>query len=490
MAKENCRTEKDSLGEKQIPLSALYGIHALRAKENFPDTQRFPERWYRAMGAVKLACYQTISAYQDALAMQPSHSSPFSPIPSAHLTALEESAKEMMDGAYFDHFIVPACSGGAGTSINMNVNEILANSALLKLGHPVGEYTLLDPVESANRFQSTNDAVPTALHVAFLWGLNDLEEKVNVLRKEMERLENEHRATLRIAFTEMQEAVPSSYGRLFSAYNEALSRDWWRLSKCRERLKLINLGGGAAGTGLSIPRFFIMEVCRTLQTLTGLPVTRSDNLPDATCHLDAIVESHAILKSHAVTLEKMVSDLRLLASDLSGLKEIRLPQQQMGSSIMPGKVNPVIPEFIISAAHQVYANDVLITSLSAQGTLDLNAYLPIIGTAFLRTLDLLIASDITLAANLLAGLTVDNLSALQRLYHSPSLSTALVPLIGYHEAAKVARWMKENNGSILDANEVLHFLLPEKLSLLLQPDRLLELGFTSASQKGGSSEKK
>ena len=168
----------------------------------------------------------------------------------------------------------------------------------------------------------------------------------------------------------MQEAVPSSFGILFSTYNEALSRDWWRVSKCSERIKQVNLGGGAIGTGLSIPRFFIMEVVPELRNLTGLPLAHSENLSDATSNLDKWVEIHATLKAHAVNLEKMSSDLRLLASDISGEKTISIPERQVGSSIMPGKINPVIPEFVISAAHKIYSNDVLISSLSGQGLLN------------------------------------------------------------------------------------------------------------------------
>ena len=183
----------------------------------------------------------------------------------------------------------------------------------------------------------------------------------------------------------MQEAVPSSFGILFSTYNEALSRDWWRVSKCSERIKQVNLGGGAIGTGLSLPRFFIMEVVPELRKLTGLPLAHSENLSDATSNLDRWVEIHATLKAHAVNLEKMSSDFRLLSSDLAGDKIISIPDRQVGSSIMPGKINPVIPEFVISAAHKIYSNDVLISSLCGQGTLELNAYLPVIGCAVIES---------------------------------------------------------------------------------------------------------
>ncbi len=193
----------------------------------------------------------------------------------------------------------------------------------------------------------------------------------------MEKLEKKYRNTLRIAYTQMQEAVPSTYGRLFSSYSDALSRDWWRVSKCLERIKVVNLGGSAIGTSIAVPKYFVAEVVSRLQQITGLPVTRGENLSDATSNLDPFVEVHGILKAHAVTLEKMANDLRLLASDIHGGHSLSIPKKQTGSSIMPGKVNPVIPEYVISCAHRVYSNDQLIAGLSAQGCLELNAYLPL-----------------------------------------------------------------------------------------------------------------
>jgi len=222
-------------------------------------------------------------------------------------------------------------------------------------------------------------------------------ESINLLRKEVETVESKTRNTIRRGYTQMQEAVPTSYDKLFSSFNNALSRDWWRVSKCFERIKEVNLGGGAVGTGLSIPRFFILQAVPALQKLTGLPVTRGENLPDTTSNLDSIVEVHAILNAHAVNLEKISSDIRLLASDLFKHRSIKLPEKQVGSSIMPGKINPVIPEFVISAAHKVYVNNQLITQLAGQGTLELNAYIPVIGHAMLESLKLLIAANKTLA---------------------------------------------------------------------------------------------
>jgi aspartate ammonia-lyase len=221
-----------------------------------------------------------------------------------------------------------------------------------------------------------------------------------------------------------------------------------------------------------------MEVVPRLQKLTNLPITRSENMSDTTSNIDSLVEVHAILKSHAVNLEKMVSDIRLLASDLTGTSELKIPQKQVGSSIMPGKVNPVIPEFVISAAHKIYANDTLITSLSAQGCLDLNAYLPVIGNALLESIKLLIAADETLKENLFKGIEINNDTAEKKLYHSPAITTALSPYIGYNNAAILAKEMKKTGDDIFKANSKLKLIEPKKLEEILAPQNLLKMGFT------------
>jgi aspartate ammonia-lyase len=275
----------------------------------------------------------------------------------------------------------------------------------------------------------------------------------------------------------MQAAVPSSYAQLFSTYSEALSRDWWRVSKCFERIKVVNLGGGAIGTGVGTPRYFVMEVAKHLQMLTGFPFTRSENLNDATANLDSFVEVHAILKAHAVNLEKMVSDLRLLNSDIAG-NSISIPKRQVGSSIMPGKVNPVIPEFVVSVAHRVYANDMTISGLAGQGMLDLNAYIPLIGHALLDSIKLLIAANKTLAQNLVQGIEVDTEKSKYLLYNNPSITTALLPFVGFNKAAILANEMRQSKIDIFEANKKLKLLDEDKLQEIVKPDNLLKLGYS------------
>ncbi|HCT30824.1 MAG TPA: aspartate ammonia-lyase [Bacteroidales bacterium] len=472
------RTESDYLGSMNIPDEALYGIHSLRAKENFPDTTPFQLEWYKAMGVVKHACYLTYKEFVKAFRNDPEVSGKdFAIVDDEIIESLINAAVEVSDGMHFEQFIVPAIQGGAGTSINMNINEIITNVALVKLGHKSGSYSFIDPIEQANIYQSTNDVVPSALKVATLQLLTTLEEAINNLRFKVEDQEKKHRGSLRVGYTQMQAAVPSSWGQLFSTYSEALSRDWWRVSKCFERIKVVNLGGGAIGTGIGTPRFFIMEVVSQLHKLTSLPITRSENLNDTTSNLDSFVEIHATLKAHAVNLEKMASDLRLMASDIAA-NQLSIPKRQVGSSIMPGKVNPVIAEYVISVSHKVYSNDQLISGLCGQGVLDLNAYIPLIGHALLDSLKLLISANNTLMLNMIQGIEIDSQKTNEQLFRNPSISTALLPFIGFNNAATLANEMKLKGLNIFEANEKLKLMDDAKLREIVKPENLLKLGFS------------
>ncbi len=462
----------------ELPDEALHGIHSIRASMNFPSQEPFQFEWYKSSGKVKIACYETVIRFRQALEKEHPDLLHELRIPSLEiLNALIASATEVSGGEHFLHFIVPAIQGGAGTSINMNINEIIANRALQLLGEKPGSYSIIDPIETANIYQSTNDVIPTALKIAVMELLNSLEAAVNETRQFTETLEKKYRSTLRVSYTQLQEAVPGTYGQLFGSYSEALSRDWWRISKAFERIKQVNLGGGAIGTGISIPRFFIMEVVGQLRKVTGLPLAQGENLTDITANQDSLVEVHAILKAHAVNLEKMVSDLRLLSSGLSGEKEVHIPERQAGSSIMPGKVNPVIPEYVVSAAHQVYSNDQLITTLAAQGNFELNAYLPSIGHALIGSLKLLISMNTAVSDHLLAGLEIDSTAATSRLFHSPAVTTALSPLIGYHRAAELSGYMKKQKADIFTANDALKIMAGEKLKRILTAEYLIKKGF-------------
>ncbi len=433
------REETDFLGSISIPSEALYGIHSARACENFPFHDTFDKDWYAAIGTVKLACYQTYASFKKAVIEKYSENSPLPLIDSKVIDALTEATQEVIKHQHFEWFITPATQGGAGTSINMNINEIITNRALQLLGKHPGEYQTIDPVEHANIYQSTNDVIPTSLKLCTMQLLQTLEKEINYLRGKVEAKEIEGRNYVRIGYTQMQAAVPSSYGKLFSTYNEALSRDWWRVSKCFERIKVVNIGGSAIGTGMAVPRFFIMEVINQLQSITQLPISRSENLADATSNMDSFVEVHAILKSLAVNLEKMSNDIRLMASDVVGNKEITIPARQVGSSIMPGKVNPVIAEYCITIAHKVYTNDSIISHLAGLGCLELNAYVPEIGRAIIESIKLLTNACRSMADFLISGIQFNPDASLTNLYLSPAITTILTPHIGYNKAAELSK---------------------------------------------------
>jgi len=276
------RTEKDFLGTLKIPENALYGIHSLRAKENFPDQTPFHKAWYCEVGTVKLACYITYLNFKKALLQTyEKQDIPIKLIEDQILEGLIHAATEVSKGHYFENFIVPAVQGGAGTSINMNVNEIITNRALQLMGEVPGDYQKINPNDHANVFQSTNDVVPTALRVVIMQLLNQLEAVINNSRIETERIETLYRDVPRMAYTQMQQAVPSTYGRLFSTYSDMLSRDWWRVSKCFERIKVVNLGGSAIGTSMAVPKYFVMEVIFKGRGIVILynPIELFGNLP-------------------------------------------------------------------------------------------------------------------------------------------------------------------------------------------------------------------
>ncbi len=469
----------DFISEVQLPDEALYGINAYRAASNFPDSTRFPFEWYCSMGLVKKSCYLTYKKFVAGVKVKyTDHTLPFYFMDTDIVDVLTQAATEISEGKHFEHFIVPAIQGGAGTSINLNVNEIVTNRALQLMGRLPGDYAFIHPIEHANIFQSTNDVIPTSLKICLMGLFKKLEFAIKELRLSVESLESNSRNHVRIAYTEMQEAVPSTYGRLFSTYSDALSRDWWRVSKCSERIKTVNLGGSAIGTGITVPAYFIHEVVQTLRDISGLPVARAENLSDATSNLDSLVEIHATIKAHAVNLEKMVSDIRLLASDLMKNRELFIPQIQIGSSIMPGKVNPVIPEFVVSACHKIYANDQLISSLCGQGCLELNAYIPVIGYALIESIKLMQACNETLRKNLISGITLNGQHAMQNLLKNPVISTALVPYIGYAKAGLLAAKMKEENIDLFAANSILGMVAEDKLERIVSPDNLLKEGFS------------
>jgi len=458
------RKERDLLGERDVPADALWGIKTLRALENFPlSGRRVHPGLIHPYGAVKLACART------------HHELGWWEEPKAH--AIEAACSEMMEGRLDEHIVVDALHRGAGTSTNMNVNEVLANRALQLLGRPPGDYAAISPLGDLNLHQSTNDTYPTALKVAALRGLRRLEEEVVRLTEAFQRKEKELAGVVKVGRTQMQDAVLITLGREMSAYAEAFARDRWRVYKCRERLRVVNLGGTAIGTGLSAPREYIFRAVDRLREITGLPLARAENLVDATQNADVYVEVSGILKAGAVNLLKVAGDLRFLSSGPdAGIGEITLPPRQPGSSIMPGKVNPVIPEAVSQAAMMVMACDQAIAHAAAAGHLELNAFLPLIADALLHAIDLLANACSMFAALCVDGIRADVARCRHHLLGATAVLTALVEVIGYEAAQEIALAARAEGKTVRQIVLERGLMTEDRFDELISPERVTRLG--------------
>jgi aspartate ammonia-lyase len=423
------RIESDLLGEAPVEADALYGIHTVRARENFHLTGRpVHGELVRAYGTVKLAA-ALVNRGLGVWAADP-----------AKADAIERACREVADGLHNDKVIVERLQGGAGTSTNMNVNEVIANRALELLGEPRGAYGRVSPLDDVNLHQSTNDTFPTALRLAAIRLLHDVEEQVMGLQEAFQVKEKEFAHVVKVGRTQMQDAVLTTLGREMGSYAESLNRDRWRIYKSEERLRVVNLGGTAIGTGFGAPRQYIFRVVDMLRELTSIGFARAENLTEATQNADVFVEVSGILKACAVSLLKICSDLRLLSSGPeAGLGEIHLPARQAGSSIMPGKVNPVIPEAVSQAAMTVMGYDAIIAQAAAAGSLELNPFLPLIAACLLETLLLLERACLMLRRYCVEGITADEAACRKHVDASSAAATALVPEIGYDAACEVAK---------------------------------------------------
>ncbi|MDR1710050.1 MAG: aspartate ammonia-lyase [Candidatus Accumulibacter sp.] len=460
------RIETDSLGEFAVPGDALYGIHTARAFGNFPLAGRpCAAGLVRGMALVKLACARTNAALGF---LEPE-------IGEAIADACIELAEG--DAELRAAVVVDALQGGAGTSLNMNVNEVIANRAEERLGGRRGEYRRVHPLHHVNRHQSTNDVFPTALKVAATEALRRLEKAVAALQMAFQAREAEFAGIVKVGRTQLQDACPITLGAECSAWAEALGRDRWRVFKCEERLRVVNLGGTAVGTGLAAPRAYIFGVVDALREATGINLARAENLVDATQNMDAFVEVSGILKAHAVNLFKISSDLRLLASGpRAGLGEIRLPAVQVGSSVLPGKVNPVICEAVGQAALAAIAQDQAVTLAAQSGQLELNAFLPLIAHALLGNLELLERADAIFRARCVDHLEADARRCAESLDASLVQAAALVPALGYDLAAEIAQHARRESRTIRETVLARGLLPPETLDRLLSAEAMTALG--------------
>lgn len=458
------RTERDSLGEKSIPADAYWGIHSLRAVENFPISDQRTGQWpelVRALAWVKLACAR-VNADLGALDAE-------------RAGAIEAACRELLSGRLHDQFVVDVIQGGAGTSTNMNANEVIANRALEILGGTRGDYARLHPNDHVNASQSTNDVYPTALRLAAWAGVGQLLEAMAALRKAYEAKAHEFRDVLKIGRTQLQDAVPMTLGQEFSAYAVMLGEDELRLAEARNLMLEVNLGATAIGTGINAPAGYTARAVAELARVSGVPVVGSPNLVEATQDTGAFVQLSGVLKRVACKLSKVCNDLRLLSSGpQAGFGDILLPPRQAGSSIMPGKVNPVIPEVVNQVAFEVIGNDVAITMASEAGQLQLNAFEPIIGWSLCKSVRHLTRACRTLQVHCVEGITANRPLLARRVAESVTTVTALNPLIGYEKAALLVKTVLANGGTIADTAAALGFLSREQVTKLLVPERLTQ----------------
>ncbi|OIQ50915.1 Aspartate ammonia-lyase [Pseudodesulfovibrio hydrargyri] len=463
---EGTRIERDGLGSMSIPADVYWGVHTSRAVRNFPFSgYRLPPAFIRAFARVKQACARTNAL----LGYLSGERGP----------AIVEACSEIAEGGLHDQIVVDAFQGGAGTSTNMNFNEVIAARAAELLGGERGDRELVDPLRHVNMHQSTNDVYPTALRVAVLAMLAGLEEAVSDLQAGLQRKEAEFRDVVKVGRTELMDAVPMTLGMTFGAFAEAVARDRWRIFKCRERIKRVNLGGTAVGTGLGAPRDYVLAVAGNLAEVTGLPVSRAENLVDVTQNADVFVEVSGMLKACAANLLKIASDLRLLSSGpAAGLGEIVLPPLQAGSSIMAGKINPVMPEAVTQVALRVMGNDQVVTMAAGLGQLELNHLLPLIAHSLLESLSLLTAACRGLAWGCVDGIKPRPEQCRNHVEQSMALATVLVPALGYGAVERIVKEADDRGETVAARIEATGIASREAVERLLSPRRLCKLGFT------------
>lgn len=423
------RIERDSLGEYHVPADALFGVHTARARDNFRISglplSQFPEL-VRALAMVKKAA----AAANSKLGVLPAEKS----------AAIQAACDALLSGEHHAHFVVDMMQGGAGTSTNMNANEVIANLALEQLGHAKGDYRHLHPNDDVNRSQSTNDVYPTALRLAILMSMPGLTQEHQRLCDAFEAKAAEFDAIPKLGRTQLQDAVPMTLGQEFRSFANTIEEDIERLRDVSELLFEVNLGGTAIGTGLNAPEGYGPVAVAELAAISGFPLRPARNLVEASSDLGAFVAYSGILRRVAVKLSKICNDLRLLSSGpRSGLGEIRLPPVQAGSSIMPGKVNPVIPEVVNQVAYQVIGNDLTVTMAAEAGQLQLNAMEPIAILNILQSIRILTSAMACLTDRCITGIEADADRCAFLLENSMALATSLVPVIGYERAAQVAK---------------------------------------------------
>lgn len=456
------RTEKDLLGEKQIPNNAYYGVQTARALENFQisgmTTQFYPD-YVKAFAMVKLAAARANAADGR--------------LKKDRLVAIEKACLAVMDGEYHDQFLVDLYQGGAGTSANMNVNEVLANIALEMSGHKKGEYQYIEPHDDLNMGQSTNDVYPTAIKVALLLHNEKLIKEADLLAKAFHKKGDEFKDILKMGRTEGQDAVPMTLGQEFHAFGNQLDAEITALRKVEVFLCEQNMGATAIGTGITASPGYAEKVATHLAKITGKPIVMSKDLIAATSSQQGFVMYSSTLKSMAVAMSKISSDLIFLASGpRAGIFEINLPALQPGSSIMPGKVNPVMPELMNEVCFKVIGNDVTVTLAAHAGLLQLNAFEPIEAIAMMESQGLFFKTFPLFRKNCIEGITANKSVLEHYMERSVGIVTALNPVLGYEKTTELAKEALETNKGILELIREKKLLTEDQIKKLLDPASL------------------
>ena len=435
------RIEKDSLGKLEISAKAYYGIHSLRSLNNFPlSDEKIDPQFIKAYLQVKLAALVT-NANLELISDEKSKL-----IANSIEDLLEETEAAIEGNSYsiYEKVIVDPYQGGAGTSLNLNINEVIANKALELAGRKFGDYDFIHPIDDVNLSQSTNDTYITALKIASINLLRKLTESFALLQGKLQEKEKEFGGIIKLGRTQLQDAVPVLLGQEFGAYAQAVARDRWRLYNAEERLRSVNLGGTAIGNSISADRKYVLNVNNELKKITGLPIAKAEDLIDTTQNLDVFVEVHGLVKVGACSVIKICNDLRLLSSGpQGGIGEITLPPMQAGSSIMPGKVNPVIPESVIQICELIKGHDVVVSNIASAGNLELNAFSPLLAYLFLKSMKMLNDSLNVLAEKCISGIEANEKRCRENLVRSSAIAALLINEFGYD---KIAELVKEATG--------------------------------------------
>ncbi|MDE0639866.1 aspartate ammonia-lyase [Bacillus altitudinis] len=468
MVQATYRYEKDFLGEKEIPADVYYGVQTLRAKENFPITgYRMHEELIRAFAIVKKAAAQAnmeVGRLYEGIG-----------------NAIVQASDEVIEGKFHEYFIVDPIQGGAGTSMNMNANEVIGNRALEIMGYQKGEYIHLSPNTHVNMSQSTNDSFPTAIHIAVLKQLDILLETMQAMHDVFQKKAKEFDHVIKMGRTHLQDAVPIRLGQEFEAYSRVLSRDIKRINQSKQHLYEVNMGATAVGTGLNADPRYIEIVVKKLADISGLPLVGAEHLVDATQNTDAYTEVSAALKVCMMNMSKIANDLRLMASGpRAGLAEIALPARQPGSSIMPGKVNPVMAELINQIAFQVIGNDHTICLASEAGQLELNVMEPVLVFNLLQSISIMNNGFRSFTDHCLADIEANEKRLKEYVEKSAGVITAVNPHLGYEAAARIAREAILTGQSIRDLCLQNDVLTEEELDIILNPYEMTKPGIAGA----------